>query len=181
MKNVFLFICFCILNSCTKKETEEVEPTFVKKENVDFYEGSHPENFKAKRMDGKEFDAKNYLGKNLVIVINKVDFEGKMSDDFNELIDKHKKDNVEFVLIVDGDIKPENKLDDVVSMYDSSAIFIDNRSLPYKNESQIKHSLHYWPASILMDTKGDVVRTSCGGYGFADEYKRKLDSLIASN
>lgn len=63
-------------------------------------------------------------------------------------------------------------------MYDSSTIFIDNTNIVFKNKPQINHSIHCWPANILMDTKGKVVYSICGGYGFSDEYEYKLDSLV---
>lgn len=109
-----------------------------------------------------------------MILVADVNFEGKMAEGFNELFNKYKNnENVAFLTIIDGD--NNDSLQTFLGKYNAEADFIDNTRTSGKK--QIDHSFHCWPAKALIDKKGKVLYATCGGYGFADEYKRILDSL----
>ncbi|WCM43249.1 peroxiredoxin family protein [Flavobacterium sp. CBA20B-1] len=174
--SLLLFIISSVLISCKKKwqDVKQAEVAVNLENYVDFSKGETPDFFTAKTISGKQINSKDYLGKNLVLLVAKADFEGKMSEGFNELFDKYKNnENVAFLTIIDGD--NNDSLQTFLSEYNAEADFIDNTRTSGKK--QINHSFHCWPATVLIDRNGKVIYATCGGYGFADEYKKILDSL----
>lgn len=171
-----IFILISIVTSC-KNNNQDVQQTEVAvnhEKYVDFSEGETPDFFTAQTISGKQINSKDYLGKNVVILVADVNFEGKMAEGFNELFNKYKNnENVAFLTIIDGD--NNDSLQTFLGKYNAEADFIDNTRTSGKK--QIDHSFHCWPAKALIDKKGKVLYATCGGYGFADEYKRILDSL----
>lgn len=178
MKKLSIFISFFCLISCFKKGNDKEQNIIKSTAYINFDKGVIPKFFTANTINKGLFNSKDLKGKNVVLVINKVDFEGEMSEDFNALVKKYKDKNVDFILIIDGDLESKNKIENITSLYDSSTIFIDNRKVEFSNNPQVNHIIYCWPAKILMDKEGKVIYSSCGGYGFSDEYKFKLDSLV---
>jgi peroxiredoxin len=159
------------------EQQTQIQSKEPKKNVIDFSEAETPDFFTAQTIKGKQINSKDYLGKNVVLLITRADFEGKMADGFNELFSKYENNkNVTFLTIIDGDEKDD--LTEFLSKYNAEADFVDNRRKA--SGKQIEHNFHCWPAMALMDGKGKVVYAGCGGYGFADEYLRKLDSLVTS-
>ena len=171
-----LLIIMSVFASCknNKQEIQQAEANINNEKYVDFSEGETPDFFTAKTISGKQINSKDYLGKNLVLLVADVNFEGKMSEGFNELFDKYKNnENVAFLTIIDGN--KNDSLHAFLSKYNTNSDFIDNTRESGKR--QIDHSFHCWPATVLIDRNRKVIYATCGGYGFADEYKKILDSL----
>jgi len=174
---VLLFLMNALI-SCKNNSNKGVQTTenkFNIEKIIEFNEGVNPDYFMVTTIKGKQINSKDYLGKNLVLYIGDAGFEGKMSEGFDELFNKYKNNNkVAFLTIIDGD--EDDNLQDFLSKYNTEADFIDNRRKAGKK--QLKHNIGCHPATFLINNKGKVIYAGCGGYGFADEYLHKLDSLI---
>ena len=171
---LFLITLF-ILQSCGNKGVQTTENKLNIEKIIEFNEGVNPDYFTVTTIKGKQINSKDYLGKNLVLHIGDAGFEGKMSEGFNELFNKYKNNNkVAFLTIIDGD--EDDNLQEFLSKYNTEADFIDNRRKAGKK--QLRHNVGCHPATFLINNKGKVIYAGCGGYGFADEYLYKLDSLI---
>ena len=174
---ILLFLINALI-SCNNNSNKGVETTDNKlkiEKIIEFSEGVNPDYFMVTTIKGKQINSKDYLGKNLVLYIGDADFEGKMSEGFNELFNKYKNNNkVAFLTIIDGD--EDDNLQEFLSKYNTEADFIDNRQKAGKK--QLRHNVGCHPATFLINNKGKVIYAGCGGYGFADEYLYKLDSLI---
>ena len=171
-----ILILISIVTSCknNKQDVQQTEVTVKREKYIDFSEGETPDFFTAQTINGKQINSKDYLGKNLVLLVADVNFEGKMAEGFNELFDKYKNNNkVAFLTIIDGD--KNDSLQSFLREYNAEADFIDNTRTSGKK--QINHSFHCWPAKVLIDKRGKVLYAACGGDGFADEYLNILDSL----
>ena len=177
MKKLSIFISFFCLISCLKKGNDKEQNIIKSIADINFDKGVTPK-FTAHTINKGLFNSKDLKGKNVVLVVNRVDQEGHMAEDFNALVKKFKDKNVDFILIIDGDLESENKIENIINLYDSTTIFIDNRKVEFSNNPQVNYTIYCWPAKILMDKEGKVIYSSCGGYGFSDEYEYKLDSLV---
>lgn len=174
---VLLFLMNALI-SCKNNSNKEFQTTEDKlniEKTTEFNEGINPDYFMVTTIRGKQINSKDYLGKNLVLYIGDAGFEGKMSEGFNELFNKYKNNNkVAFLTIIDGD--EDDNLQYFLSKYNTEADFIDNRRNAGKK--QLRHNVGCHPATFLINNDGKVIYAGCGGYGFADEYLHKLDSLI---
>lgn len=88
MKKLNLLISFCFLISCNKKVVEDEKNIIESEDYINFDEGGSPDFFKAKTLNKGILDSKKLLGKNVVLVVNRVDQEGHTAEGFNELIKK---------------------------------------------------------------------------------------------
>lgn len=183
MKVLYLFFVstFLLFFSCGNPvKVSEIKSIIENETTVDFEEEEIASFFKAVTIKNDSLNSEDLLGKNIVLLIGKADFEGAMSESMNELFDRYKQDTsrIAFVCIIDGsfDITKE-ELAGFIEMYNQDIIFIDN-TVVNREKKQINHSIHCWPANILIDKAGKVLYNTCGGYGFSDEYEYKLDSLM---
>ncbi|AZB17346.1 AhpC/TSA family protein [Chryseobacterium indologenes] len=188
MKKILLFLSFSLLAiSCHNKKEESSANKIdaMRKEwlknRLDFFSGATPAYFSAKTIDGKTFNSKDFKGKNLMIFIYSKTFLKKdpqasynMPDDCNGLYTSY-KDNVGFIGILEGMIDREKDLQPILKDDLFEFDQIDNTKSPHKQE-HLKYNIYCTPAKILIDSRGKVIHSSCGGAA-DEELIRKLDSI----
>lgn len=188
MKKILFFLTLSLLTDCQSKKEESSTAEDLKemrkewmKNRLDLFLGATPHYFSAKTIGGHSFHSKDYSGKNLMIFIYSKTFLKKdpqasynMVDDFNGLFTDY-KDHVGFIGILEGLEENNKELQQILKDTNFQFDQIDNTKSPNKQE-QLKYNIYCTPAKILINSKGKVIHSSCGG-ATDEELIRKLDSI----
>lgn len=192
MKHFFFLLFLFFAVSCNNKKNSddedflksfEKESKEYQKNVINFDLNATPKDFSARTVNGKTFNSKEYAGKNTVIFIYNVSYLEKsesynMSQELNEIYSSF-KDDAHFIGIVEGFVV--NEKDFKRNLKNSNLLFeqIDN-TISESKSKELFYNIVCTPAKILIDKKGKVIASSCGG-GNSEALVYKLDSIKNAN